>query len=117
MRSAARRDVPAAPLIREHRIPSAGSGPYICVEGPDRALWFCESGAGKIGRFDPADASFTEFALAAPDATPIAITVGADGHLWFAQKKANRIGRISLRGEIADFPVPTPNAGPDGIIL
>ena len=30
--------------ILEHRIPSVGSAPYICVEGPDRNLWFCESG-------------------------------------------------------------------------
>ena len=44
-------------LIREHRIPSANSAPYICVEGPDRNLWFCESGAAKIGRFDPRSAS------------------------------------------------------------
>ncbi len=51
------------PVIREHKIPSAKSEPYICMEGPDRALWFCESGASKIGRFDPADASFREFAL------------------------------------------------------
>ena len=35
--------------MREHRIPSAGSAPYICVEGPDHNLWFCESGAAKVG--------------------------------------------------------------------
>src|SRR5215510_8200178 len=94
--------------IREHRIPSAGSGPYICVEGPDRCLWFCESGTGKIGRLDPANGSFTEFALSDPKATPIGITVGADGNLWFAQKSANKIGRITPSGVIAEFPVPTP---------
>ncbi len=81
--------------IREHRIPTSGSGPYICTEGPDRCLWFCESGTGKIGRFDPATAGFTEFALSDPKATPIGITVGADGALWFCQKAANRIGRIT----------------------
>jgi virginiamycin B lyase len=103
--------------IREHRIPSAGSGPYICVEGPDRCLWFCESGTGKIGRLDPGNGGFTEFALSDPKATPIGITVGADGNLWFAQKGANKIGRITLKGEIAEFAIPTPKAGPDGIIL
>ncbi len=51
------------PLIREHKIPSAKSEPYICMEGPDGALWFCESGASKIGRFDPADSTFREFPL------------------------------------------------------
>ncbi len=103
--------------IREHCIPSAGSKPYIAVAGPDGALWFCESGAGKIGRFDPDRRAFAEFALPAPDATPIGITPGADGNLWFAEKAANRIGRITLRGAIAEFALPTPNAGPDGIML
>jgi len=67
--------------IREHRIPSAGSAPYICVEGPDRCLWFCESGTGKIGRLDPNTGAFSEFALSDPKASPIGITVGADGNL------------------------------------
>src|SRR5947209_16402125 len=103
----------AAPTIREHRIPAANSGPYICVEGPDRALWFCESGAAKIGRFDPAASRFTEFDLPTRNATPIGITVGADGNLWFAEKAANKIGRITPRGDITEFPIPTAGAGPD----
>ncbi len=53
--------------IREHRIPSADAKPYIAVEGHDGALWFCESGASKIGRFDPDRGTFTEFALAGQD--------------------------------------------------
>ena len=35
----------AKPVIREHRIPTPDSKPYIAVEGPDGNLWFCESGA------------------------------------------------------------------------
>ena len=30
--------------IREHRIPAKGSEPYICTEGPDGGVWFCQSG-------------------------------------------------------------------------
>src|SRR5476649_1045899 len=104
--------------IREHRIPSANSAPYICVEGPDRNLWFCESGASKIGCFDPRDASFTEYTLSTVDAVPIGITPGSDGNLWFTEKKANKIGRLSPHGymaDLAEFSVPTANAGPDGI--
>ena len=103
--------------IREHRIPSAGSKPYIAVEGPDGKLWFCESGAAKIGRFDPDRGTFPEFDLPARNATPIGIALGADGNLWFAQKAINKIGRITPRGDIAEFALPTPNAGPDGMIL
>ena len=68
-----------AVLIREHRIPSANSAPYICVEGPDRNLWFCESGAAKIGCFDPRERAFQRiFSLPTPGATPIGIALGAD---------------------------------------
>ena len=88
--------------IREHRIPSANSAPYICVEGPDRNLWFCESGAAKIGRFDPRTGTFAEFSLPIADATPIGITLGADGNLWFTQKRANKIGRITPSGALAE---------------
>ena len=81
--------------IREHKIPSADSKPYIAVEGPDGKLWFCQSGASKIGRFDPDCGTFDEFALPTRNATPIGITLGADGNLWFAEKSANQIGRIT----------------------
>src|ERR1700730_307969 len=108
---------PAMVTIREHKIPSADSKPYIAVEGPDRWLWFCESGAAKIGRLDPDRGTFTEFALLDKNATPIGITTGGDGNLWFAEKSANKIGRVTPHGEITEFALPTPNAGPDGIML
>src|SRR5437016_4633252 len=92
-----------APTIREHRIPTAGSEPYICVEGPDGALWFCESGTSKIGRFDPRNNRFSEFTLPTRKAMPIGITAGADGNLWFAEKAAGKIGRITTTGVITEF--------------
>ena len=101
--------------IREHRIPTTDSKPYIAVQGPDGKLWFCESGASKIGRLDPDTGAFTEFALPTRNSTPIGITAGADGNLWFAEKTANKIGRLTPRGEITEFALPTANAGPDGL--
>ena len=98
-----------------HRIPTPGSKPYIAADGPDRHLWFCESGTSKIGRLDPESGyAFKEFDLPTPNATPIGIVVGADGDLWFAEKTANKIGRITLQGKITEFrcrrrtPVRTP---------
>ena len=126
--------------IREHRIPTAGSAPYICVEGPDRCLWFCESGAAKIGRFDPATGAFTEFPLPTPDSTPIGIgritpkgevsefsagiTPGSrplsivvrDGALWFSEAAGNRIGRITLDGTVTEFPIPSPDSQPRAMV-
>ena len=91
--------------IREHKIPSANSAPYICVEGPDGNLWFCESGTAKIGCFDPRTSRFREFALPTPGATPIGIVLGGDGNLWFAQKKANKIGRLSVDSVFAELDI------------
>ena len=110
-----RRRTVAPPQIREHRIPTAGSKPYIAVEGRDRCLWFCESGASKIGRLDPSTYTFSEFDLPTANATPIGIVVGPDGNIWFAEKSANKIGRITPQGQITEFPLPTPNAGPDAM--
>ena len=74
--------------IREHKIPSADSAPYICVEGPDGNLWFCESGADKIGCFDPrtCDASANS-RCRRPAQRRSASCWDGDGNLWFAQKK------------------------------
>ena len=90
-------------VIREHRIPTPGSGPYIVTEGPDGNLWFCESRAGKIGCFNPDTGAFREFALADRDCMPVGIAAGADGNLWFTEKQTGRIGRISVDGVIAEF--------------
>src|SRR6185312_13519836 len=99
-----------------HPIPSADSKPYIIAYGPDRHLWFCESGASKIGRMNPADGSFVEFATPTAEAKPIGITLAADGALWFCENAAHKIGRITTSGEIREFPLRTPGAGPDGIV-
>src|SRR5262245_65398790 len=101
----------ALPDIREHKIPTPGSKPYIAIEGPDGCLWFCESGTSKIGRFDATTATFTEYDLPTSNATPIGITLGADGNLWFAEKTGNKIGRMTPSGATTEFPVPTQNAG------
>jgi streptogramin lyase len=107
----------APPSIREHRIPTPGSKPYIAVEGRDGCLWFCESGTSKIGRLDPKTYAFKEFDLPSANATPIGIVVGPEGDLWFAEKSAGKIGRITMQGKITEFALPTPNAGPDAIML
>ena len=62
-----------------HRIPSPDSRPYIITFGPDRQLWFCESGTSRIGRMNPADGRFVEFETPTRNARPIGIAPGADG--------------------------------------
>src|SRR5258706_9396428 len=93
--------------IREHRIPTRDARPYILALGPDGNVWFCESGADKIGRLSPRDYAITEFALPSAGAMPIGIVAGADGNLWFTEHAAHRIGRITPAGAITEFTLPT----------
>ena len=84
-----------------HPIPSLDSKPYIVVVGPDAHLWFCESGASKIGRFNPENGRCVEFDTATPNSRPIGIIPGADGNLWFCESAADQVGRITPAGDIA----------------
>src|SRR5436190_1616751 len=90
------------PTIREHKIPTANSGPYICVEGPDGELWFCEKAGNKIGRITPAGV-ITEFEVPTPKAGPDGIMLGPDGNVWFSETDVSQIGRITPAGEITEF--------------
>lgn len=45
------------------------------------------------------------------------ITAGPDGNLWVTQNGAtNAIARVTPSGAVTEFPIPTPNANPIGIV-
>src|SRR5215831_4697922 len=104
------------PNMIEHRIPSSNSHPYILAFGPDGALWFCDNGAGQIGRMDLSTTKFHTFPLPRRDCQPIGIVTGPDGHLWFTEYAGHRVGRITVDGKVTEFNLPTTSAGPAGII-
>lgn len=90
--------------------------------GPDGALWFTGS-AGWIGRITTAGA-ISVFPI--PRFVPRflqGITAGPDGNMWFTEASSfvgpgpllDSVGRITQEGVIAEFPLPTPLAGPAGI--
>src|SRR5262245_316383 len=107
-RGASNRD--RAPTILTHRIPTTGSNPYIIVPGSDGALWFCDQGASKIGRYDPRTAEFTSFDIPTSNSQPVGIIEGPDKAFWFTEQAGNKIGRITPDGTITEFTVPTANA-------
>ena len=102
-----------AQTITEFPVPTAGSGVFGIVAGPDGSLWFTEPLANKIGRIT-LSGEISEFALPS-DGAPGRIALGPDGNLWFTEYTADRIGRISVSGEITEFPVPTVGSLPRGI--
>lgn len=51
--------------VENWEIPTPYSYPADLKVGPDGAIWFTETRAGKIGRFDPDDKTFAEFEVEA----------------------------------------------------
>jgi len=72
--------------------------------GPDGALWFAETVAGKIGRITTSGV-ITEYAIPTANSYPYGITTGPDGALWFTEVYAQKIGRITTDGLVTEFPV------------
>src|SRR5262245_39894018 len=106
-----------APTMLMHRVPIAGSQPYIVVAGTDGSLWFCDHGASRIGRFNPDSLDFTSFEIPTPDSQPVGIVEGKDQCFWFTQQAGNRIGRLTSDGRMTEYPIPTPQSGSTGIVV
>ena len=96
--------IDAKPVIREHRIPTPDSEPYIAIEGPDRkSVVLREPAPRKSAASIRAPARSASSRLPSRDSMPVGIAAGGDGNLWFTEKAGNRVGRISLSGAIAEY--------------
>ena len=49
--------------IDEYSVPTPNSAPLALTVDPDGIVWFTESNASKLGRFDPRTDTFTEYAV------------------------------------------------------
>lgn len=113
---------PAQSIVSVKAYPSAEAGRITM--GPDGALWFTETVAGKIGRITTSGV-ITEYAIPTANSYPLGITTGPDGALWFTEVYGQKIGRITTDGSVTEYPVggnPSVHrladitAGPDGAL-
>jgi virginiamycin B lyase len=90
--------------------------------GSDGALWFTQSGVGRIGRV-ATNGAISEFPIPGGSETGLGeIVAGSDGALWFTEFRSGdaAIGRITTAGAFSEFPLPAHTtavslaAGPDG---
>jgi streptogramin lyase len=103
---------------------TTGSQPYSIVAGPDGALWFTELTDGRIGRITTKGKVTLYSQGITPGEHPNDIAAGLDGSLWFTESEEPssstylnaKIGRITMRGKITEYPVPTSDADPTGIV-
>ena len=93
--------LPAQTAISVKAYPSAEAGRITM--GPDGALWFTETVAGKIGRITTSGV-ITEYAIPTPNSFPFGITTGPDGALWFTEVQSQKIGRITTDGSVTEYP-------------
>jgi virginiamycin B lyase len=111
-------DLPPAKKIslKAYEVPTVGAHPAGIAVGPDRALWFTEIGAHKIGRITTAGV-FTEYPVPTPNSVPTDIVAGPDGALWFTEQRAQKIGRITTAGVVTEYPLPPSRRGSPFLII
>jgi len=107
--------------ITEFVVPGANANLLQGITvGADGNLWFTSPSDNTIRRMSPKGEFNGEFKIPTTvdkskvggSSFPRGIATGPDGNVWFAELHGNKIGRITPKGEITEFPVPTPDSGP-----
>jgi len=99
-------------ILKEFTIPTGSSKPVdIAVDGQG-LVWFSESEANKIGRFDPWTAEFSEYPVE-PRNKPLGVAVDKYNFVWFTIPDANKIVRLDPRSALCDtYDAPTDRCKP-----
>jgi virginiamycin B lyase len=112
--------------VTDFALPHPMSSPTTIAIAPDGTVWFTESNGNRIGRMRPDGSDLTEFDVPTNESAPRIIALGADGALWFIELNGtmdgrvvngNRVGRITLTGQIAEFPIPSPTGSPTNVAV
>ena len=112
----------AGQMIAEYTTPSAPSGPQGITTGPDGNIWFAETYANNIARFNVSTGVFTEWKMPKTvkyggACSPRGVTAGPDGAVWFTEFACNIIGRIDMSGNLTEFQLKSATAQPLGIAV
>ena len=79
-----------------------------------KSVWVDERNVGKIVRFR-LDGSRIEYKIGDGPSFPSHLTLGADGRIWFIDGR--RVGAIDESGAVSTYPVPSPVAWIDALVL
>lgn len=111
--------------IKEYVIPTECSQPLGIIVDESGYVWFAESSARKIAKFDPVKESFEEFAL--PDATAKkdfatsgiwSMIFDANRDIWFSDVGSNAIWKFYRTTQTFEkYEVPTQKSFPLGLVM
>jgi virginiamycin B lyase len=102
--------------ISRFAVPEYQSGPWDIKAGPHGYLYFSESGANRIGRFDPRTLQFKPSVLVPTQtATPWGLLYAPDKHIWFTERTGNKIAELTSGGAIREFSIPQSNSYPEAL--
>jgi virginiamycin B lyase len=96
-------------------LPTAGFAPGSPTVGSDGRLWFTECSANEVCRVGALTISSGQFYEQALSGTVGEMTSGPDGNLWINQ--GSKLSRLTTQGNLAPFPLPTPNDAAGGIAV
>jgi virginiamycin B lyase len=96
-------DAKSTSFVKEYAIPTVCTNPLAIVTDHDGNVWFAQTNTGKLGKFDPATESFTEFD------NPLwpkkgrsmmwGIDYSPDGALWYTDESYDSIWRFSIEDQ------------------
>jgi virginiamycin B lyase len=88
--------------------PAAGQVYSRCIQiDSEGAIWFSESEAGQIGRFDPKTQTFKQYPLPGPKSSPYAMNLDRDHQIWYSSEYLDELGRLDPNtGKVTEYPFP-----------
>jgi len=73
----------------------------------DGIVWFSESGASQVGRFDPKTETFKNYTLPGPNASPYAMNLDSNHDVWYSSEYLDEVGRLNTTtGKVTEYPFP-----------
>ena len=103
-------------MITRFEIPVYSPQPWGITTGPDGDLWFTESEADSIGRFDPRSLKFqTSLSVPTPSGTPWGILLAPDKHIWFTERTGDKIAEVDRSKKIREFSIAQPASYPEAL--
>lgn len=98
--------------VIHYELPESASGPRRFDFDAAGNLWIPEFSGGRLAKFDPSRATFTEWATPTKNAEPYVVKIDKQrNRVWIGYAAANRVARFDPVTEaFIEYPLPTPFA-------